>query len=525
MLRVFLFLDNIVESQFKGASFKSYLVIFGIIIFFFYLYFFYLVPFFPIINDQIYVIEFLDSGQRIDFSNPNVHHLLRWGNYLILYFFSLFTGGFSFELITITSGVSFFIAISILSWVCLREIGFFPALFFLLFVFTSKALSLEVFSWTVINQALLPLSLLVLLICELTKNPNLKLGPIYMALLCFWLYGVKETNLFFFPFLIFLNFFSSNKSFYLKAILTFVSLLILETFLLYIFSENNYPFGRLMGLMSSSSDHLGGMISGKYMPEQVTSPGSIENSFLIFYRWYSARDWDTTIIYFSFILSILFLFGRNERLFPKIISSLILSFFLFTTFFIVSVFPLVLGQPFATRYLTILIPLSYLIICFGIKELILNAKNKFLAFSFFSLILLTFMSKPVYQLIFLDEDFGYLSLKSNYSFSVRDRREQLENFYEKLTDVNCVQLISENHELHENNKSAKHITHVDLLLETEHIWLGSEKNDLASRLEFKDFYTRGGSLWTRKDDLFMRNEVDLCESKIFLRDNGFSLSK
>ena len=135
------------------------------------------------------------------------------------------------------------------------------------------------------------------------------------------------------------------------------------------------------------------------------------------------------------------------------------------------------------------------------------------------------MSKPVYELIFLDEDFGYLSHKSNYGFSVKDRREQLENFYEKLTDVNCVQLISENHELHENNKSNKHMTHVDLLLETEHIWLGSEKNDLASRLELKDFYTRGGSFWTRKDDLFMRNEVDLCESKIFLRDNGFSLSK
>ena len=412
-----------------------------------------------------------------------------------------------------------------MSLVCLREIGFLPALFFLLFVFTSKALNLEIFSLTVVNQSLLPLSLLVFLICELTKNPNLKFGPIYMALLCFWLYGVKETNLFFFPFLLFVNFFTSNKSFYQKAILTFVSLLILETFLLYIFSENNYPFGRLMGLMSTSAGHFQGVISGEGGQEQVTSLGSIENLFQIFYRWYSARDWDTTIIYFSFILSILFLFGRNERLFPKIISSLILSFFFFTTFFIVSIFPLLMGQTLITRYLTILLPLSYLIICFGIKELILNAKNKFLAFSFFSLILFTFMSKPVYQLIFIDGDWGYLSLKSHYGFSVKDRREQLEKFYETLADVDCVQLISENHALHEANQFSKHETHVDLLLETEHIFLGSEKNDLASRLELEDFFTRRGSLWTRKDDLFMRNKTDLCESKIFLRDNGYSLSE
>ena len=523
MSKVFSFLDNFVESQFKEASFKSYLFILGIIIFFFYLHFFNLVPFLALTPDPVIMLNFLDSGQRIDFSDATTHHQLRWGSYAILYFLSLFTGGFSLELITITSGVSFFIAISILSLVCLREIGFFPALCFLLFVFTSKALNLEIFSWSVVNQALIPLSLLVLLICELTKNPNLKLGPIYMALLCFWLYGVKETNLFFFPLLLFLNFFFSNKSFYLKAILTFVSLLILETFLIYIFSENNYPFGRLVGLMSSSSGHLQVMKAGEYTPEQAKSIGSIENTFLIFYRWYSARGWDTTIIYFSSILSILFLFGRNEKLLPKIISSLILSFFFFTTFFIVSIFPPVLGQPMHTRFLTILLPLSYLIICFGIKELILNAKNKFMAISFFSLILFTFMSKPVYQLIFVDGDWGYLSLKSHYGFSVRDRREQLEEFYEILKKVDCVQLVSENHELHEYNKTPKHGTNVDLLLHGEHIFLGSEKNDFISRPELKDFYDQSGSLWLRKDDLFVRKGSNSCNNIILLRDNGFSL--
>ena len=352
MSKVSLILDNFVESQFKEASFKSYLFIFGIIIFFFYLHFFYLVPFFAVNADQVIMLNFLDSGQRVDFSDGATHQHLRWGSYSILYFLSLLTGGFSLELITITSGVSFFIAISILSLVCLREIGLFPALCFLLFVFTSKALNLDIFSWSVVNQALIPLSLLVLLICELTKKPNLKLGPIYMALLCFWLYGVKETNLFFFPFLLFLNFFFSNKSFYLKAILTFVLLLIFETFLIYIFSENNYPFGRLVGLMITPSFQM--IQSGIFLPEEARTGGFFENTFLIFYRWYSARAWDTTIIYFSSILSIMFLFGRNEKLLPKIISSLVLSFFFFTTFFIVSIFPPVMGQPLYTRFLTIL---------------------------------------------------------------------------------------------------------------------------------------------------------------------------
>ena len=111
MQRVLLFLDNFVERQFTKTSLKSNFIIFGIIISFFYLHFFNLVPFFPINNDHIYTIEFLDSGQRINISDPYLHHLLRWGQYLILYFLSLLTGGFSLELITITSGVSFFIAI------------------------------------------------------------------------------------------------------------------------------------------------------------------------------------------------------------------------------------------------------------------------------------------------------------------------------------------------------------------------------------------------------------------------------
>ena len=184
-----------------------------------------------------------------------------------------------------------------------------------------------------------------------------------------------------------------------------------------------------------------------------------------------------------------------------------------------------MGQPFITRYLTILLPLSYLIICFGIKDLILSTNNKFLAISFFSLILFTFMSKPVYQLVFIDGDWGYLSLKGHYGFSVKDRRGQLENFYEKLNEADCVQLISDNHEYHEQKTLPKHETHVQLLLETEEIFLGSKTNNLTSRLEIKDFYSRGGSLWLREDDLFVRNNTESCKNKIFLRDNGFSLSE
>ena len=178
-----------------------------------------------------------------------------------------------------------------------------------------------------------------------------------------------------------------------------------------------------------------------------------------------------------------------------------------------------------TRFLTILLPLSYLIICFGIKELMLNAKNKFMAISFFSLILFTFMSKPVYQLIFVDGDWGYLSLKSHYGFSVRDRREQLEEFYKILKKVDCVQLVSENHELHEYNKNPKHGWNVGLLLEGEHIFLGSEKNDFVSKPELEDFYDQSGSLWLRKDDLFVRKGSNSCNNIILLRDNGFSLSE
>ena len=62
-------------------------------------------------------------------------------------------------------------------------------------------------------------------------------------------------------------------------------------------------------------------------------------------------------------------------------------------------------------------------------------------------------------------------------------------------------------------------------METEEIFLGSKTNDLTSRLEIKDFYSRGGSLWLREDDLFMRNNTEACKNKLFLRDNGFLLAE
>ena len=123
-------------------------------------------------------------------------------------------------------------------------------------------------------------------------------------------------------------------------------------------------FGRIFSLLSDKSPVFNEMADMEYAKMHGVN-FNLEKFFLIFYRWYSAREWDTTIFYFSFIFSIVFLLNRENFFLSKnnyiiLNSLLVLSFFLFTTFFIISLFPPILGQPLNTRYLTVLLPFSYI---------------------------------------------------------------------------------------------------------------------------------------------------------------------
>ena len=77
-----------------------------------------------------------------------------------------------------------------------------------------------------------------------------------------------------------------------------------------------------------------------------------------------------TLLYFTSFLFSLFILSdsnRKENYYGawsalRVTSLLLISFMVFTTFFIISIDPLWVGQPFVSRFLAISLPLSYIII-------------------------------------------------------------------------------------------------------------------------------------------------------------------
>ena len=60
------------------------------------------------------------------------------------------------------------------------------------------------------------------------------------------------------------------------------------------------------------------------------------------------------------------------------------------------------------------------------------------------IILFTFFSRPVYSLIRVDENWGYLGLASHYKYSAWDRSKDYEKFIEQLNFYDCIEVKSKN---------------------------------------------------------------------------------
>ena len=77
---------------------------------------------------------------------------------------------------------------------------------FVIFWITNKSMNLEIFSFSVVNQTLLALSILFFYLQRL-KTSNLSiLHAFLLGLILFWIYGIKETNIFFSHYYYFLKF-------------------------------------------------------------------------------------------------------------------------------------------------------------------------------------------------------------------------------------------------------------------------------------------------------------------------------
>ncbi len=402
---------------------------------------FYLVPLLPFDNDTLHKISWVLSNESIISSD---HHSMRWGSYLPIKFLSFFTK-ISFFKLAFLSFIFLFFAGFIYLYIAHTFFGFLYSLVFLIFWVTSKSINLDLFALSVNTHSLLALSLLVLYLLKVQQdNKFTLLNSFILSVIIFYIYGIKETNIFFFPLLIFLKAYRDNYKFLLSSIIFLIIFYFIESCMFYYFSNKEIIFGRIFDLLFSiDGGHIKQMVQDG--TKHFSDLSTFESYFLPFYRWYSARDWDTSIFYLSFIVSVFFLLRKNGvNFFNQTISLLILSFFIFNTLFIVSLKPVIMGQILASRYLTVLLPFSFLILISGFYHILKNSIKKYLSIFLFMFIFFTFLSRPVYSLIKLNENFGYLSLASHFNNSLWKRDSDYKRLAKEISTTDCVFVESTN---------------------------------------------------------------------------------
>jgi len=319
--------------------------------------------------DNVYLWDWARNFSNGDFSSFVVdsHHQLRWGNWG---FAAILIKLFSDEIVFyyLATLIPSTLAILIFCYLAWKNIGFVGALLFVVLWFFDALLFRATFQLLPSGSALLPVSLLLLLCCQLIQLRKITLAwQFAIAITLFWLYGVKETYLAFMPAVIYLVYSFGG----LRVVLNIFALLLVgyvtETIAFSLIAPDFSNMGRIHAIVDGGQ-HV------KLMTEQAKYVASQTRYFDsgITMRWVLTSGVTSIAIFMGFgfaLLSKTIDFGSgvtrglNNRLnFMHVLSAFIISFVIFTTFFVISINPIRLGHPLVPRYVTVLMPLVYLMI-------------------------------------------------------------------------------------------------------------------------------------------------------------------
>ena len=78
------------------------------------------------------------------------------------------------------------------------------------------------------------------------------------------------------------------------------------------------------------------------------------------------------------------------------------------------------------------------------KMIIEKSSNKFISAGLLLIVLLTFFSRPIYSLLKIDENWGYLSLSSHYGYNPWKRSDDFEKLVIEINNYDCIVIQSSN---------------------------------------------------------------------------------
>jgi len=255
------------------------------------------------------------------------------------------------------------LAALIFVYVSFRNFGPVPTLVLAILWFFDPQLYRATFQLLPTGAGLLPLALIVLTFQRFGDGKLSDRGlTIWLVVLLFWLYGAKETNIFFAPGLFFAIWLLSRAKYAFGFALGFVALYAVEAVGLSLLADKALLGGRMMELLAGGAVHITAMREAEVLvreQEALWDAGILS-------RWYNVSPFHIPVYALS-IPAFIYLVVRHIRTPPETggaklafgVAMMALSFVLLTSFFIVSLDPVRLGQPLRSRYLAILLPLSY----------------------------------------------------------------------------------------------------------------------------------------------------------------------
>lgn len=314
--------------------------------------------------DNIYLWDWARNFGRLDFSTfvADSHHQLRWGNWG---FAAILIKLFSDEVVYyyLATVIPSTLAIGIFVYFAWRHFGVIAALVFMLFWYYDALLFRATFQLLPSGAALLPCAIMLLLLSRLVQsqghNTVLLIG---LSITLFWLYGTKETHLAFLPAVAW--FMYQRNGWRALQILAAVMLLgyAAETAFFHAISSDFSLLGRIEAVVNGGQ-HVKIMTESSHYVGQQTQ--YFDSGITM--RWMSTSGVTPVVLSLAFVFALLVMASqhglKNAQVSEqKLLAVLIFSFFMCSTFFVISINPIRLGHGLVPRYATILLPFAYLAI-------------------------------------------------------------------------------------------------------------------------------------------------------------------
>jgi len=376
--------------------------------------------------DNVYLWDWARNFGNLNFTTfvPDSHHQLRWGNWG---FAALLIKLFSDEILYyyLATVIPSSLAVIIFIYIAWRHAGILGALAFITLWYYDALLYRATFQLLPSGAGLLPCALMLLLCVRLVKTQLL--SPILLLALSatmFWLYGTKETHLAFLPAVMWLVFHFGG----VRALFTLIAIMVVgyaaETYFFYRVDDNFSWLGRIHAV-ADGGQHVTIMTEHPYFikeQQQYFDSG-------ITMRWAQTGGVTPVIVFLAVVIAIL-VQGQQYRKdnstysIEQVLAMLVMSFVICTTFFVISVSPIRLGHGLVGRYVTLLLPLAYLLV---IRYSATHLKDKPIRFKIAILAIIPFYIAPsIYRFD------GYNKM------SITEISQRYNNFGAKLKNYDCV---------------------------------------------------------------------------------------